>query len=289
MLNAVGIGTVLLKTRVGRQSRIIQTENVYHVPNIRKNILSIGQMESKGNSIHFSKGEAIIKNVRDEIIAIANRQNGLYLLNGEIIISKIKNTEIDKIEMQPILINKNKIWHHRFCHTNDVTLQQMMKNNMVVGMEDLQSSSNSTSNKLCENCCIGKSTKTPCTRLNNKQSSRILELIHSDLCGPMPVQSRGHARYFLTLIDDFSRKLTVFILKEKSEAEKYIKQYIAMVENHTEKQVKRFRTDNGLEFCCKALSDYFNQKGIKHERSNRETPQMIALQNVLTERYLILL
>lgn len=53
-----------------------------------------------------------------------------------------------------------------------------------------------------------------------------------------------------------------------------IKDYITKIERQTDKKIKRFRTDNGLEYCNKDLITYFNQLGIKHERSNAETPQM---------------
>ncbi|KAK2577746.1 hypothetical protein KPH14_012773, partial [Odynerus spinipes] len=63
-------------------------------------------------------------------------------------------------------------------------------------------------------------------------------------------------------------------LKTKAAVKDVIKEYIARIERQTGKKVKRFRTDNGLEYCNEELTTFFNKLGIKHERSNVETPQM---------------
>ncbi|KMQ86904.1 retrovirus-related pol polyprotein from transposon tnt 1-94 [Lasius niger] len=131
-----------------------------------------------------------------------------------------------------------------------------------------------TDSDLCHGCCIGKSTKVPCKRINGRQSRGILELIHSDLCGPMSVKSIGGSRYIMTLIDDYSRKTMVYFLKSKDEAVHNIKNFISKVERDKGLKIKRFRSDNGLEYCNKELRDFFDKLGIKHERSCVETPQM---------------
>jgi len=99
-------------------------------------------------------------------------------------------------------------------------------------------------------------------------------LVHSDVCGPLPVKSIGGCKYFITFIDDFSRKVDVVCMKSKDEAKHLIKNYIARVEREKGKKVKRFRTNNGLEYCNTELLSYFESLGIKHERSNVDTPQM---------------
>lgn len=119
----------------------------------------------------------------------------------------------------------------------------------------------------------GKATKTACKKLKSRQSKDICELIHSDLCSPMPVKSIGGSRYFLTLTDDFSRNVTVKYIKSKEEVKDCVRDYIARAERESDRKVKRFRTDNGLEFCNRELSIFFKFVGIKYEKSN-VTPQM---------------
>lgn len=90
----------------------------------------------------------------------------------------------------------------------------------------------------------------------------------------MPVKSIGGSKYVMTLIDDYSRKITVYFLKNKDEVAPYIKKFINKVEREKGLKIKRFRSDNGLEYCNKELQEFFNNLGIKYERSCVETPQM---------------
>jgi len=77
------------------------------------------------------------------------------------------------------------------------------------------------------------------------------------------VPSKGNgSRYMLTFIDDFSRKVWAYFLKEKSEAFKVFKEWKALLENQTGKKIKRLRTDNGLEFCITNLMSFVKPKEL---------------------------
>ena len=76
----------------------------------------------------------------------------------------------------------------------------------------------------------------------------MLDYIHSDLWGPSQVPSKGGARYMLTFIDDYSRKVWIYTIKSKDEVFKHIKQWKTLIEKQIEKKIKGLRTDNGLEF-----------------------------------------
>jgi len=78
---------------------------------------------------------------------------------------------------------------------------------------------------------MGKQSRAPFNSSNTEiKSMTILELVHTDLCGPMEVTSSGGARYLLTFIDDFSRKVFVYFLKSKMEVSDTIKAFVKMVE-----------------------------------------------------------
>ncbi|GFY42229.1 retrovirus-related Pol polyprotein from transposon TNT 1-94 [Trichonephila inaurata madagascariensis] len=79
------------------------------------------------------------------------------------------------------------------------------------------------------------------------------ELLHKDLCGPVPIESQGGNKYFLSIIDDYSRKVTV----------------------------KAVKTDGGLEFCNKDKDNFLTELGIKHEVTISYTPEM----NGVVERF----
>ena len=171
--------------------------------------------------------------------------------------------------LHPVMVNETGVWPHRFCHINDRSISELARKGYVRGLTD-----DIATLDQCHGCRMGKSTKMPCKKLDVKQSEEILELLHSDLCGPMPIASEGGSRYFMTITDDYTRKIGVLFLKSKDEAPNKIKEYIDQLENEKGEKVKRFRSDNGLEYCNRTLQGFFTGRGIRHERTCVETPQM---------------
>ena len=99
----------------------------------------------------------------------------------------------------------------------------------------------------CEQCVLGKATQVKFSKLSNT-TKETLGYVHSDLWGPTQRESLGGGRYFITFIDNCSRKVWVYILKNKSNALGKFKEWKKMVELQTRKKLKKLRTDNGLEF-----------------------------------------
>ena len=83
---------------------------------------------------------------------------------------------------------------------------------------------------LCEHCLYGKQTQSPHKR-ESTQKCEPLELVHSDLCGPMPNVSMGGSKHFVTFIDDFSRKVWVYPLKKKDDVLSKFQNFVTHVEN----------------------------------------------------------
>ena len=106
-----------------------------------------------------------------------------------------------------------------------------------------------------EQSILGKKTKIK-FNLSRHITKGVLEYVHSDLWGPTRTQSLNDVRYFLTFIDDFSRKVWVFILKSKNETFEKFKQRKVMVENPTGRNLKCLKIDNELEFCGEKFSNY---------------------------------
>lgn len=85
--------------------------------------------------------------------------------------------------------------------------------------------------------------------------------------------AQGGAAYFITFIDDYSRYITVYVLKNKSDAFEVFKQYMALVEKQTGSKIKRLRSDNGREYVNKQFDDFLKKHGIVHETTVCYTPQ----------------
>ena len=80
------------------------------------------------------------------------------------------------------------------------------------------------------------------------QAKEHLELVHTDLCGPMQTQSIGGIFYILTFIDDFSGKTWIYFLRNKSETFSRFKEFKALTEKQSEKFIKILMTDGGGEY-----------------------------------------
>lgn len=273
-LQAVGIGDIHMRLYVGNKTNDVVFRDVLYIPNCRRNLLSTSRVEDKGKSVFITHGVAYFRDIASgEVIGKAYRKNGLYVMCGKVIPpgqtpdSRLISNNINSLHS--VELRKGDLWHQRFCHVNMKSLRELIVKNLVVGMKFSTIEGNH-----CEACCIGKSTKKPCKRLNTRQSSRILDLVHTDLCGPLPVNSIGGARYFITFIDDWSRKTFVYVLKSKEDVPQCVQRYIAYVERQTGKKVRRLRSDNGLEYCCGELTEFLVRLGIRHERTNVGTPQM---------------
>jgi transposase InsO family protein len=142
----------------------------------------------------------------------------------------------------------------------------LLKNGLATGIDF------SGERKLCVPCVEGKQVRQPFKPTKHRAKNR-LDLLHTDLCGPMPVESWGGARYFLTIIDDYTRKVFVFFLKRKSEVREILEHFIIQVEVECERKVKVVRSDNGGEYCNQALDKFFKQHGIKHQLTISYTPE----------------
>ena len=97
--------------------------------------------------------------------------------------------------------------------------------------------------------------------------------MHADICGPIKPISNSKKRYFLTFIDDFSRKTWVYFLVEKSEAFAVFKSFKIYVEKETSSFIKCLRTDRGGEFTSEEFANFCKENGIRRQLTAAYTPQ----------------
>ena len=98
--------------------------------------------------------------------------------------------------------------------------------------------------KKCDACILGKHSKQPFHDSHSK-AHRKLELIHSDLCGPMPIASANGKKYMMTFIDDYTRMWWIYLLKNKSDAFQTFKNFHAWTENDAQSHIGSIHIDNG--------------------------------------------
>ncbi|GAQ93540.1 putative transposon-encoded protein with Ribonuclease H-like domain and integrase-like domain [Klebsormidium nitens] len=119
---------------------------------------------------------------------------------------------------------------------------------------------------VCEPCIMGKQTRLPFSE-SESVSMEPLELVHMDVCGPMPVPSVGGSRYFATFLDDYSKLSVVVPMKQKSEVAKVTEHVIQRLESQSGKKLKSVGPNGGKEYVNKALRDVFGGKGTVHEKT----------------------
>ena len=108
----------------------------------------------------------------------------------------------------------------------------------------------------------------------------MLDLIHTDVMGPINVPSFSGGRYLLTFVDDLSRKVFAVPIKQKSDVFEQFKIFKKVIENQCERKIKVIRSDNGTEYVNKSFEEFLVSSGIVHHKTCPYTPA----QNGVAER-----
>lgn len=136
------------------------------------------------------------------------------------------------------------LWHSRLGHVNFQTMQYMCNNEMAHGLPNLIHPK-----EVCKGCLLSKQARKPFPGQSNFGTTKVLQLLHGDLCGPITPSTPAGSRFFLLLVDDHSRMMWVFTLKSKDETFGAFKRFKAMVERNKMQKIQVLRTDKGGEFC----------------------------------------
>lgn len=241
----------------------ILVKKVLYVPELSTNLLSVSQTVKQGNSVLFDKRGCQIFNAEGSVIATASLVDNIYKLDCD------NSDGVAGATSLAVKTEGSDLWHRRLGHLN-YTYVKNLKCNAEAKMD--------ISTK-CKVCVKGKFSIFPFKNIGTR-ATKVLELVHSDLCGPVETASLGGARYFLTFVDDFTHKVFIYILKNKNETAKIFKIFKAYVENQTEQKIKILRSDNGGEYLSNFLKSYLEESGIQHQFTVPYTPQ----QNGVAER-----
>ena len=121
---------------------------------------------------------------------------------------------------------------------------------------------------------MGKYTKSVFSSSDNR-SEGVLDLIHSELCGPMSSTALTSFEYYIMFIDDYSRKTWIYFLRSKKleEVLLWLQAFKALVENQTGKKIKVLQSDNGGEYTSHAFDEFYRPEGIRRQLTVPYTPQ----------------
>ncbi|KAH9669389.1 Integrase catalytic domain-containing protein [Citrus sinensis] len=234
--STMGIGTIRLKMFDGM---VRELKEVRFVPTLKKNLISVGALEAKGykatiedDTMKFTHGAMLILQ--------GVRRHNLYYLKGG------TTDEANVVEAHS---DTTKLWHVRLGHAGEKSLQILMRHGLLKGTKTCKLN-------FCEHCVAGKKTRIKFGTANH-DTHEILEYVHSDVWGPTKTASIGGSLYFVTFVDDFSRRVWVYTIK-----------------------IKVLRSDNGGEYTSDPFLQVCQNEGIKRHFTVRHTPQ----QNGVAER-----
>jgi len=153
----------------------------------------------------FSLDQCLVTNVKTgDVVLRGNRHKNVC----EVCVLLILQNHLTCLS---VLDDDIMLWHMRLGHASLALLNKLMYKDLIVRLPSIKFNDD----KVCDACAIGKQVRTSFKSKNCVSTSRPLELLHVDLCGPMRVPSRGGKRYMLVIVDDYSRFTWTLFLTSK--------------------------------------------------------------------------
>jgi len=194
----VGVGNVRMMM-YDRQERTLS--NIRHVLDLTKNLLSLRALEVQGCKF-IGEGGGVTVTRGSVMILKGERVRNLYSMIGSVIVGDASAAAAEKGDT-------TRLWHMCLGHMSEKGLQVLHGKGVLPGIKSCKLD-------FCEFCIMGRQRRASFSTSKSKTMG-LLDLIHTDVWRPSLVLSVGGARYYVTFIDDHSRKLWVYILKQKSE------------------------------------------------------------------------
>ncbi|CAN1285750.1 Retrovirus-related Pol polyprotein from transposon TNT 1-94, partial [Linum perenne] len=250
-----GNGSVKLKMFDG----IVRTlTDVRYVPGLKKHLISLGALEDKGFRITMESGQ--LKVTQGALVVMkGTRRANLYFLK--------RSTKFGEAA-----VANSKMWHMRLGHTVKKPLQTLVNPGVLKGAK-------SGKIEFCEHCVYGKHRRVKFGTAIHRTNG-VLDYVHTDVWGPTKHASLGGRRWFVTFIDDFSRRVWTYPMKHKDEVMRVFLEWKKMVENQTGRKIKKLRSDNGGEYKSDPFLEICREEGIVRHFTVPGKPQ----QNGVAER-----
>ncbi|CAL2253987.1 unnamed protein product [Prunus armeniaca] len=243
-VEVTGKGTLVVETKVGKR----YIKEIMLVPGLKENLLSVGQMIEHGY-----------------YLVIGNHKVEIY--NDSSLSNLVAKAEMN-LTYKASVDHSTELWHRRFGHLNMRSLKLLKEQDIVVGLPEIKGIK-----EVCEGCVLGKQCREAFPREATTRALTPLELIHSDICGPMQTVTKAGNRFFLTFIDDCTRMCWVYFLRHKSEALTVFKKFKATVELQSGYKLKKLRSDRGGEYTSVEFDSFCEDVGIERQLTTPYTPQ----------------
>lgn len=208
--HSVKLGNNMKMAVMGKGSTKMQIEelkqvasDVYYIPDLKNNLLSIGQLQEKCLVILIRDGACKVYHKKRRFIMQTHMTvNRMFVLLTHM---TPQSSTCFKVATEDI----TKLWYQRFGHLSYKNLQTLQHKKTVKRLPQLKSNS-----KPCTSCMMGKH-RNAIPRKSQRRALERLQLMHANICGHISSISNGGKMYVLNFVDDYSRKLWVCFLTEK--------------------------------------------------------------------------
>ncbi|KAJ9542704.1 hypothetical protein OSB04_029210 [Centaurea solstitialis] len=240
---------------------VLELENCYYVPKMIKNVMSFDLLVDQG--FYYKYDYKIFSVIKNNIFYFkATLVNGLYTVNLQDDIKEIYHISKRSKDIE----DQTYLWHCRLGHINKKRVELLLKEGFL-GTSDFKPFDN------CESCLSGKMIKESFNK-DNERATYLLEIVHTDVCGPFSHEARGGYRYFITFTDHFSRYGYVYLMRHKSESFEKFREYHNEVQNQLDRKIKFLRSDRGGEYLSQEFGNHLIECGIVSQLTPPYTPQM---------------
>ncbi|RVW42870.1 Retrovirus-related Pol polyprotein from transposon TNT 1-94 [Vitis vinifera] len=234
-VEAIGHFRLLLKS--GYFLDLIDT---FVVPSFRRNLISVSVLDKSGYCCSFGNNKFTLSINSNAVgTGLLNVYDNLYLLETVPSYNETLHVESRGTKRKLNKDNSASLWHKRLGHISKSRVERLVSDGILDSLDF-------SDFDICVECIKGKQTKTK--KLGANRATDVLELIHTNICGPYPTASWNGQQYFITFIDDYSRYGYLFLIHEKSQSLDVFKTFKAEVELQLNKRIKSFRSDRGGEY-----------------------------------------
>lgn len=258
ILKASGKGTIKIQENIHGRLQERELRNVLFVPDLKRNLFSIGTISNNGFSFHAYEEKCEIRDRDGKLSSVGVRYKNLYRMLFEVKVPADCNVAQANGGLQSDIL---KLWHERMTHVNIRAVKNTCKQ-LEVG--ELQAEKDF----FCEACVTGKQSRKHHASVKSGTCYKPGEKIHTDVCGPVNIESPRGSKYFLLFKDECTSFRKVYFLRHKSEVFEKFREFQAFVFTQLNTKIKVLKSDNGTEYTSREFDKYLRDNGIVHELSS---------------------
>ena len=267
MLCTTGRGTCVTDLICRGEKYWITLHDCLHAPDTLTNLLSVGHMLEKGWDCKFKGSHSGLSAWCQ--LSYHGEALGDIPLTGNLCHVELRFIHPSKLHSQAPMIQEISavtktmasldLWHARMGHPGAESVKCLLLIATSISVDHSKPLSQ------CEACIMAKHPRKPYLPSKTPRAANMLDLIHSNLYGPFPIRTPHTKLYFIVFLDDHTHIINVQLLATKDQALDVWWIIKNLWENHAERRVKAFHSNNSREFLSTAFTKVLEDAGIERQ------------------------